>query len=124
MNYFEGLDASNKNPVFTRIRGRQISETITRQITEEGAFGEPSVREVKSSRKDFVVTWAKAEPYDWDDDSTITVAEFKKAIADREMTLATLKQRNEEYKASRNNAGNAFATTASVAAPSVGTFDF
>lgn len=124
MNYFEGLDASNKNPVFTRIRGRQISETITRQITEEGAFGEPSVREVKSSRKDFVVTWAKAEPYDWDDDSTITVAEFKKAIADREMTLAALKQRNEEYKASRNNAGNAFATTASVAAPSVGTFDF
>ena len=124
MNYFEGLDASNKNPVFTRIRGRQISETITRQITEEGAFGEPSVREVKSSRKDFVVTWAKAEPYDWDDDSTITVAEFKKAIADREMTLAALKQRNDEYKASRNNAGNAFATTASVAAPSVGTFDF
>lgn len=124
MNYFEGLDASNKNPVFTRIRGRQISETITRQITEEGAFGEPSVREVKSSRKDFVVTWAKAEPYDWDDDSTITVAEFKKAIADREMTLATLKQRNEEYKASRNNAGNAFTATTSVAAPSAGTFDF
>ena len=121
MNYFEGLDASNKNPVFTRIRGRQVSETITRQITEEGAFGEPSIREVKSSRKDFVVTWAKAEPYDWDDDATITVAEFKKAIADRELALAALKQRNDEYKASRN--GAAFATN-NVAAPSVGTFDF
>ena len=123
MNYFEGLDASNKNPVFTRVRGRQISETITRQITEEGAFGEPSVREVKNTRKDFVITWAKATPYDWDDDATITVSEFKKAISDRELTLATLKQRNDEYKASRN--GMPFGdTNATVAAPSVGTFDF
>jgi hypothetical protein len=124
MNYFEGLDASNKNPVFTRIRGRQVSETITRQITEEGAFGEPSVREVKSSRKDFVVTWAKAEPYDWDDESTITVSEFKKAIADREIALAALKQRNDEYKASRNGNGLPFGSTTNVAQPSVGTFDF
>lgn len=126
MNYFEGLEASNKNPIFTRIRGRQISETITRQITEEGAFGEPSVREVKSTRKDFVVTWAKAEPYLWDDESTLTVDEFKKAIADREVTLATLKQRNEEYKANRKAGnGTSFDDTApSVSAPSKGTFDF
>ncbi len=129
MNYFEGLDASNKNPIFTRIRGRQVSETITRQITEEGAFGEPSVREVKTTRKDFVVTWAKQEPYLWDDDSTLTVDEFKKAITDREVTLAALKQRNEEYKASRKAGGgmpfgNDAAPTTNVAAPSQGTFDF
>lgn len=122
MNYFEGLDASNKNPVFTRIKGRQVSETITRQITEEGAFGEPSVREVKSSRKDYVITWAKKEPYAWDDDSTITAVEFKKAIADREMTLANLKQRNDEYKANKN--GLSFGTATPAAAPKVGTFDF
>lgn len=124
MNYFEGLDAANKNPVFTRVKGRQVSETITRQITEEGAFGEPSVREVKSSRKDFVITWAKKDPYEWDDDSTITVDEFKKAIADREITLATLKQRNDEFKASRNNALPFGNTVATPAKPNVGTFDF
>ncbi len=125
MNYFEGLDASNKNPVFTRVTGRQVSETIVRQITEEGAFGEPKVREVSSSRKDFVITWAKAEPYIWDDESTITVDEFKKAIADREMTLAELKRRNDEFKANRNNAGGAFAsTTSTVTAPSPGVFNF
>ena len=130
MNYFEGLDASNKNPIFTRIRGRQVSETITRQITEEGAFGEPSVREVKSSRKDFVVTWAKAEPYLWDDESTLTVDEFKKAIEDREIALAEIKRRNDEYKASKKNGNgvpfgdNASASTTNVAAPNAGTFDF
>ena len=122
MNYFEGLDVSNKNPVFTRIRGRQVSETITRQITEEGAFGEPSVREVKSTRKDFIVTWAKRDPYDWDDESTITVEEFKKAIADRELTLAELKRRNDEFKASKS--GSAFGTTTDVASPQSGTFNF
>lgn len=125
MNYFEGLDASNKNPVFTRVTGRQVSETIVRQITEEGAFGEPKVREVSSSRKDFVITWAKAEPYVWDDESTITVDEFKKAISDRELTLAELKRRNDEFKASRNNAGSAFTTTtSSVTQPSPGVFNF
>ena len=40
--YTKRID-SNKNPIFTRIRGRQVSETITRQITEEGAFGEPKI---------------------------------------------------------------------------------
>jgi hypothetical protein len=126
MNYFEGLDASNKNPVFTRVTGRQVSETIVRQITEEGAFGEPKVREVSSSRKDFVITWAKAEPYVWDDESTITVDEFKKAIADRELTLAEIKRRNDEYKASKNSAGGAFntTTTSSITTPNTGVFNF
>ena len=128
MNYFEGLDASNKNPIFTRVRGRQVSETITRQITEEGAFGEPSVREVKSTRKDFVITWAKAEPYLFDDDSTLTAEEFKKAIADREVALAEIKRRNDEYKANRK-AGNGLpfgdpTPVTNVAAPTAGTFDF
>ena len=34
MNYFEGLDASAKNPVFTKVKGRQVSETITRTIEQ------------------------------------------------------------------------------------------
>ena len=44
--YFESLEASNTNPTFTKLWGRQVSETIVRTITEESAFGEDSVREV------------------------------------------------------------------------------
>ena len=106
MDYFEGLDVSAKNPVFTKVKGRQVSEVITKTITEEGAFGEPSVREVKSSRKDYVITWALQDPYIFDDADTITAAELKKAMADRETYLATIKQRNDEYKANKNNGGN------------------
>lgn len=102
--YFEGLGASSKEPVFTKIWGSQISETVVRTITEESAFGEPSVREVKSSRKDFVITGASPTPYVWDDESSITAQELVEAMTARETVLATLKQRQNEYKNSQNNA--------------------
>lgn len=104
INYFEGLEASNNNPTFTKVWGRQVSETIVRTITEESAFGDASVREVKSSRKDWVITGAKAEPYDWDDESTLTAAEVVEAIKARELTLAAMKARQDEYKASKGAA--------------------
>ena len=116
MNYFEGLDASAKNPVFTKVKGRQVSETITRTIEEESAFGEASVREVKSTRKDFVITWAMKEPYLWDDESTITASELKDCMAKRETDLAAMKARSDEYKASKVGAAKA--------APAAGGFDF
>lgn len=107
MNYFESLGASAKNPVFTKLRGTQISETIKRTITEEGAFG-TSVREVTSSRKDFVITWASGEPFVFDDETTITAAELTEAMANRETYLATVKQRADEYKATKVAGPSAF----------------
>jgi hypothetical protein len=114
MAYFEGLGASGKEPVFTKIWGRQVSETIVKTITEESAFGDASVREVKNTRKDFVITGAAKEPYAWDEEETITVAEMNEAIAAREVYIATLKQRNDEYKASKANS----------VAPTAGGFNF
>lgn len=115
--YFEDLGASASNPVFTRVKGIQVSESITRTVTEESAFGEPSIREFKSTRKDFVITWAAKEEYVWDDESTILASELKEAMAAREIALAELKKRNDDYKASK---GNAIA----AAAPAVGGFNF
>lgn len=115
--YFEDLGASNSNPIVTRIKGAQISESIVRTVTEESAFGEPSVREYKSTRKDFVVTWAKAETYEWDDESSILASELKEAMAAREITLAEMKKRNDDYKASQGKGSAA-------AAPATGAFNF
>lgn len=102
MNYFEDLNASPSEPVFTKIWGRQISETIVREIREESAFGDDSVREIRSNRKDWIITGAARDQYVWDDESSITVSEFKKALADRETTIATIKQRQDEWKASQS----------------------
>ena len=117
MNYFEGLGASPKEPVFTCVWGRQVSEVIVRQIRTESAFGEDEVREVKNTRRDFVITGAAKDPYVWDDESSITAVELNEAIQKREVDLAAMKKRQDEYKASRGNA-------IKVAAPTKGGFDF
>ena len=118
MAYFVGLNASNSNPTLTKVWGRQISEVIVRQIVEESAFDDDYVREVKNTRKDFLITGASKEPMVWDDESTITAAELTEAIAARETYLATIKQRQDEYKASKA------ATPAAAAAPAKGGFNF
>lgn len=117
MNYFEGLGATQKEPVFTCVWGRQVSETIVRQIVTESAFGEDEVREVKNSRRDFVITGAAKEPYVWDDESSITAVELNEAIQKREVDLAAMKKRQDEYKASKNKITPA-------AAPAQGGFNF
>ena len=117
MAYFEDLGASNSNPIFTKIKGRQISESIVRRVEEESAFGEPSIKEYKSTKKDFVITWAMAEPYVWDDDSTITARELTEALAARVIALAEMKRRSDEYKASQGKAP-------ANAAPAPGAFNF
>lgn len=101
MDYFEGLGATANTPIFTTVWGRQISETVVSTVTIESAFGESYVKEVPSSRKDFIITGASKEPDIWDDDSTITEEEYKTKLAERETYLATVKQRQDEYKASK-----------------------
>lgn len=104
MDYFMSLEASNASPTFTCVWGKQVSETIKRKIVTESAFGDDEVREVTNSRKDFVITGAAKEPYLWDDESTLTAQEVAEAVAARETYLATVKQRQDEYKASKNAA--------------------
>lgn len=117
MRYFENLDASQKNPVFTCVWGRQVSEVVVRQIVTESAFGEDEVREVKNTRRDFIITGAAKEPYVWDDESSITAAELNEAIQKREVDLAAMKKRQDEYKASRN-------ATSKIETPAQGGFNF
>ena len=117
MNYFEDLGATQANPVFTKVWGRQVSETVVKKTIEESAFGDAAVKETKSSRRDFVITGAAKEPYVWDDESTMTAAELTEAIANREVYLAGVKQRADEYKASKGAAP-------ANAAPAAGAFNF
>ena len=110
--YFESLGISNKSPVFTEVRGTQINSTIVTRKEEEGAFGEVDVVESTSSRREFMVTWAKGTPYAWDDESTITAVEMKEAMANRETYLAEIRKRQDEYAASRKAANTATSSAA------------
>lgn len=98
MDYFESLEPSAKSPVFTRIQGVQISTSTVTKKELPSAFGGTKVVETKSSYKDFVVTWASPEPYEWDTEATLTVSELNEAITNREILLATKKKEREDYK--------------------------
>ncbi len=102
IDYFEGLEASDRNPCFTQVWGHQLSQTVVTRKVTESAFGEASVEETTSTQRDFVITGSISEPYAWDDESSITAQEFKTALSDREVAVAAIKQRQDEYRASQN----------------------
>lgn len=122
IKYFDSLDISPSNLVFTKVWGQIQSQTVVTKIEEETAFGEPAVRETTRTSREWEVTRAAREPYAFDDESTITKDELQKMMADREVTLADIKKRQEEYQASRQTA--APASNVANAPASEGGFNF
>ena len=123
MKYFESLDASPQNLVFTKVWGKINSSMITRRVEEESAFGEASVREFTRTVKEWVITGTSKPDATYeigDAETGITADEITQKMADREVYLADIKKRNDEYKASRAGAGASVAT----APAAVGGFNF
>jgi len=120
LDYFENLGATSSSPVFTRVQGVQISKTVIRKIEEESAFGDTKVKEVRNSQRDFVINWAQPETYAWDSEETLLVSELNEKMAAREVTLAEIKKRQDEYQATK---GNALSGT-STSAPAKGEYKF
>lgn len=104
MNYFESLEASKSNPIYTQVAGRIVSTAVKVQTTKESAFGEPVVEIAERRQREWLVTWAMPEPYLFDDESTITVKELSDAIANRNIRLEEVKTRAKEYYANQGNA--------------------
>lgn len=109
MQYFQNLDVSSKNPVFTTVWGRQMSKTVVTRTVTESAFGEDEVRERQNTTREFVITGCSKEPYEFDDESTLTKAELSKMMADRELYLADIKQRRIDYENSKGGSSAAAA---------------
>ena len=123
IKYFESLDASPKNLVFTKVWGKIESQTIVRKVEEESAFGEPAVKEYTRTVREWVITGTSKPEAVYeigDPENGITEEEIKKAMADREVHLADVKKRQDEYQASKE-AGTTNTATAPAAA---GGFNF
>ena len=103
IKYFESLDASSSNLVFTKVWGKIESQTIVDKREEESAFGEAAVKEYTRTVKEWVITGTAKETYEMDDEQNgITADEVKKAMADMEVRLADVKKRQDEYQASKS----------------------
>lgn len=104
IQYFESLDISSNEPLYTKVWGFVNHETIVSLVEgEESAFGPTAtVRPVERRTRSWDVTGAAREPYEYGDPKVMTKEEVDRLQQDRQVHLAEVKQRNDEYQASKN----------------------
>lgn len=110
IEYFQKCNISNADPLLTKVWGNIISTTQEIRTETESAFGGAQVNVTTRTLRAWDVVGCAVEPYEWDDESTLTIDEFKKLLEQREETKAAAKERAEKYQASRNggNRNSAF----------------
>lgn len=126
MSYFEDLGASNAEPVYTKLWGRINCSTVVNRTAEENAFGgEENVTSYERKVREWLVTGTAKAAYDLGDEKILTMEELNTAAQDRQVYLADLKKRNDEYKASRTTAASSgVKATAVPAAKKASGFNF
>lgn len=100
MKFFESQDISMQNPYLTYVWGKIVSTTQKVEHQVETAWGAPQVEYTTRTLRMWQVDGCAPEPYPWDDESTITVAEFKQGLANREQQKAEAKSRMESRNTS------------------------
>jgi hypothetical protein len=113
ISYFESLDPSTSQPVFTKVWGKIVSRIETQKTEEESAFGEPEV-DIKQRRvREWVITGAAKEPYGFGEGEVLTPEDVQKAMENRNVMLAERKANSEQYYAShgQGNTESAFANS-------------
>lgn len=101
MKYFEGLDANDSNPVYTKVWGKINCSSVTYEEKTESAFGEPIVNTRTRRTREWEITGAAEEPFNFGDEGVLTVEELTKAMQDRQVHLADVKKRADDYAASK-----------------------
>lgn len=102
MKYFEDLGVTPSEPVYTRVWGRINCLTKTTTVSEDSAFGEAAVRTYERKTKEWTVSGTAKVPYEFGDEKILTIEELKEAMQAREVTLAEIKKRADEYRASQS----------------------
>ena len=110
IKYFENLDASSSNPIYTKVWGRINCSSVNYEERTESAFGEAVVNTRTRRTREWEITGAAEEPFNFGDEGVLTVEELTKAMQDRQVHLADIKKRADDYAASK-------ATPAAAAAP-------
>lgn len=119
IKYFESLDISMNTPYYTYVWGKIVSSTQRVEKQVETAWGAPQVEYTTRTLRMWEVEGCSPESYEFDDDSTITLAEFKQGLTNREQQKAEAKARQEARNASPAGQSG-FPTTANDTPPFAG----
>lgn len=125
MKYFEDADITPSTPMYTGVRGiiENRSTKIERHV--ESAFGEDAVDVVERRIRNWVINHAIKVPYAFGDEDVLTPADIAKAMENRNVMLAEVKQRSNEYYNNRAAAPTqAPSTPAAVPGIPAGGFKF
>lgn len=96
IKYFEDLEASPANPIFTKVWGR-INCSITKIVkTEESAFGEAAVQTYDKKVREYVITGTAKVIYDFGDEEVLTAEDVKEMSQARQTVLAEVQKRFDE----------------------------
>ena len=99
IKYFESLDISMNNPYYVYVWGKIVSTTQRVEHQVETAWGAPQVEYTTRTLRMWEMEGCAPEPYEFNDESTITLAEMKQGLENREQQKAEAKARQE----ARNN---------------------
>lgn len=109
IDYLEGREISSQNPFYTKVWGKVNCTTVKIKKVEESAWGAPKVTYTETTAKEWLLTGLKGEGYEFGEEGILTVEELTKAMQNREVHLADVKKKAEEYatkKASGNTSTN------------------
>jgi hypothetical protein len=127
MQHFENLDATNAEPVFTKVWGRVNCNTIKFEKKEESAFGEAAVQTYERKSKEYLITGAAKVPYEFGEDDVLTIEDVNTMSQNRQVMLAEIKKRHDERQANKAAGGvnfDANAVTKNSQAVPAGGFTF
>ena len=94
---FQSLEPSNSNPVLNKVWGIINFHSETETKVEETLFGEQNVTTYTKENKEWLITGANPEPYDFGDEAVLTVEEVQKASQEREVYLAEVRKKHDDY---------------------------
>lgn len=106
IDYFESLEIDASHPAFTKVWGSICSQEFVTKIETKSAFGEDLVEERTTTRKEYVITGAQSDCYEWDSEDTLLASELKQAMSNRELHLAEVKKNFDDYQASKGAANS------------------
>lgn len=125
-DYFLNADISSKNPLYTKVWGQISNRTIIKEKTTETAFGDNVVTSSETHVREWIINKAAKVPYEFGDESVLTVEELKKAMQDREIHLSEVKQNRLDYEAKKQTSNDSSKSAESAFSTTVanGDFDF
>ena len=102
IKYFENLDISMNSPYYVYVWGKIVSTTQKVEHQVETAWGAPQVEYTTRTLRMWEMEGCAPEPYEFNDESTITLTEMKQGLENREQQKAEAKARQE----ARNNSAS------------------